>query len=249
MRSTLLFILPILLLSCSRYQYLKVQPVLDAVTSDGDIVFENDSVKITYDFFGVNGPLRVTVFNKLTEGLTMDWSKSALILGEQATSFSEPVLEISGEVSRSRSVPQTASLQATAEGKETTVFLPPQSSTTRTGLMLVKGDFFPLEKKPAKPRKAGATSPSTRLYMFDRDKSPLVFRVYLTLVSGNGHSKVIDRSFFISEIVETAKRPVERYREREPGNVAYIQKQDYTKGLLIFFGALGVVVVAGAAGP
>jgi hypothetical protein len=249
MRLILLFILPTLLLSCSRYQYLKVQPVEDSVTNDGDIIFENDSVKVTYDFFGVNGPLRVTVFNKLPEGLTMDWSKSALILGEQATSFSEPVLEISGEVSRSRSVPHTASLQATAEGKETTVFLPPQSSTTRTGLMLVKGDFFPLEKKPANHRKAGAPSSNTRLYMFDRDKSPLVFRVYLTLVSGNANSTIIDRSFYISEIIETGKRPVEKYREREPGNIAFIQKQDYTKGLLIFFGVLGVVTVAGAAGP
>lgn len=249
MRLIILFILPILLISCSRYQYLKVQPVLDSVTSEGDIIFENDSVKVSYDFYGGNGPLKVTVFNKLTEGLIIDWSKSALILGEQARSFSEPVLEISGEVSRLRGVQHTASLQATAEGKETSVFLPPQSSTMRTGLMLVKGDFFPLAKKPAKSYKAGPASSNTRLYLFDHEKSPLVFRIYLTVSSGNGQSTVIDRSFYISEILETGKRPVEKYREKEPGNVAYIQKQDYAKGLLIFFGILGVVTVAGAAGP
>ena len=46
---------------------------------NGDFLLENDSLWIAYCFKGENAPIRITVFNKMTKPLYVDWAQSALV--------------------------------------------------------------------------------------------------------------------------------------------------------------------------
>src|SRR6476661_2473888 len=74
--------------SCSSYQISTLKNVNQQKNSNNNFVFENDTLRITYNFKGENAPLNIHVFNKLKEPLFIDWNKSALILNDASNSFS-----------------------------------------------------------------------------------------------------------------------------------------------------------------
>ena len=53
----------------------------------GDFVQENDTVRISYRFWGENAPVTITIYNKLDEPLYVDWGRSALIIDDVATTY------------------------------------------------------------------------------------------------------------------------------------------------------------------
>jgi hypothetical protein len=80
---TLVLLAALLLSACSRYQY----AVVDSnVKKDGHLVFENDSVKITYPFSGNNGPATVRIHNKLSTPMYVNWQRSSLIIEGESVS-------------------------------------------------------------------------------------------------------------------------------------------------------------------
>ena len=144
----LLLALPVLFSSCTQYQYLTIDSDDTQENKKKEFQFENDDVRITYNFYGANAPIEVKVYNKSSKGLNVDWSKSSLIIGEKAVTFNDQVIDIRGELTRTSVTPRintTSSLNATATGKEAVVFIPPQSAVERSGLRVFHGDFF----KPA----------------------------------------------------------------------------------------------------
>ena len=76
------------LVSCSTYQ-VNVLSSTNTTKDDktGVFNFENDSVKITYSFYGNNAPVSIQVFNKLDKPLYIDWQRSAAIIGDNAVSY------------------------------------------------------------------------------------------------------------------------------------------------------------------
>ena len=75
--------------SCSSYYYsvLESNDTIGEKNEDKDFVIENDSVFISYCFYGENAPISITVYNKTDEPLFVDWQRSALIIDDVATSY------------------------------------------------------------------------------------------------------------------------------------------------------------------
>ncbi len=66
---------------------------------EGDFVQENDTVRISYRFWGENAPVTITIYNKLDEPLYVDWGRSALIIDDVATTYDPKVASVRGESS------------------------------------------------------------------------------------------------------------------------------------------------------
>lgn len=87
----MLFVLSVVALlcmsSCSSYYYsvLESNDAVGEKNDDKDFVIENDSVCISYCFYGEDAPISITVYNKMDEPLFVDWQRSALILDDVAT--------------------------------------------------------------------------------------------------------------------------------------------------------------------
>lgn len=243
---TVLLLIPVILLSCSKYQYLKVSSGNASLNDKNEFVAENDTVRITYNFYGNNMPVNISVFNKSNDGLMIDWSRSSVIIGENAITFSEPSLEIQGELNRPVGSSHTAVLNAKATGKEDIVFIPPQSAVNRSGVHLVKGRFIKLENGIRTDHAAGLYDTETQLARFSTDNSPIRFRIYLTLAPGDSpgqKSMVVERSFYMSEMVESPKRPSRIFPKSVSGNVGYMGKHTKSGTAL---GVVGGLIALGA---
>ena len=73
-----------LLESCTKYSNLyEVKPFDNSISENDFFYFENDTVKITYSFWGKKGVMSYTVFNKLNIPIYIDWKKSSLIKNDQ----------------------------------------------------------------------------------------------------------------------------------------------------------------------
>ncbi|HNC30155.1 MAG TPA: hypothetical protein PKX08_09130, partial [Cyclobacteriaceae bacterium] len=84
MKLSLITALCIVCTGCSTYQYVTVSSPLK---TQNEFIAENDTVKISYDFSGEQGPVKISIYNKLSTPLYVDWSKSALIIGDMRKSY------------------------------------------------------------------------------------------------------------------------------------------------------------------
>lgn len=77
---TLLFLLvSISFSSCTVFKLAEVKSVDDYEVEDDRYVFENDTLKIVYDFWDEDGAMRYAIENKTTKSISIDWSKSHLV--------------------------------------------------------------------------------------------------------------------------------------------------------------------------
>ena len=87
--------------SCSTYYYSTLSSSEGVAEKDdfGDFVYENDSVKVVYSFFGYNLPIHITVINNSDQPLYVDWQRSALIIDDVATNYKQNKLTFDGNIS------------------------------------------------------------------------------------------------------------------------------------------------------
>jgi len=76
----------LLLASCSGYQFVALDSPLPRDQQNA-FTWENDSLKIVYRFAGANGPIKLTIFNKLKEAISVDWKSSAVVINGQSRSL------------------------------------------------------------------------------------------------------------------------------------------------------------------
>lgn len=234
-------ILPVLLLaltSCSKYQInvlssnnIKKDP------DNGKFVTENDSVKITYSFFGRNAPINLDVYNKLNEPLYIDWQRSAFITGDKSVSYASDKLHITGDVSGSSIGNKTisyssGSIDAVATLPKTVVFIPPHTHVSNT-LLEVTSQFvtyIPDDKFTKKeiPSLSISGTSLVNIAEFSTDQSPLNFRSYLSLyVLNNNVPKytAYDHDFFVSKLINTSEEPANfEFSQTRRGDYFYTSK-------------------------
>jgi hypothetical protein len=80
-RNLLLVALFFLLSGCSRYQYLFVDSHLYQ-DDKKEFIAENDTVMLTYSFNGDNFPITLSIHNKITIPIYIDWSRSAVVIND-----------------------------------------------------------------------------------------------------------------------------------------------------------------------
>jgi hypothetical protein len=213
-----------LLASCGVYQVMTVSSREIPQNKLGEFVVENDSLVLTYNFNGQNGPITMMIKNKLQQPLYIDWKRSALIINEQAISYAPGKIRIEGAFGASSyhwdlpsdPVPVTTTagrLSATAQLPSDIEFLPPQTYVTKKlmgitnqGLSNLPDSMFSKKKIPLM---GGESQEMIKLANFTAATTPLAFRSYLTVMIGDTQPKpvVYQHDFYVSELVQMVNPP------------------------------------------
>ncbi len=253
----LLLALAALFSSCKTYQYFAIDGVNIRHDSTYRFVEENDTLKLTYDFSGFNGPVRVKVYNKSSQPLYIDWKRSALIIGEQAFSYYTGTRQISGSVqgdafNLSGITSLSGSLSAQIREQEGVDFLPPRSSRERTGLYLVDGYLPGIAEEQMSREYIDDDKTQVRLKTihFSQESSPYRMRSYLTFYSDSQPLQrfVLEHRFFVSRVNKGLVGPDSYGTSLERGDRFYTSKMsDFGKAAAVV-GVVGVLSVGAAAG-
>lgn len=198
MKTALISLITIFLISCSNVKVAQVSSEKVNPTNDG-FVFENDTVKITYRFWANRGKMEYDVFNKTAAPLYVDWKTSAFIPNSKMVSYwrDETNTDAATVGIWSRNVGTTASKTKSIRMERIGV-IPP-------GSMLTQSEYS-LANKYADLPKSGT---------FSFSNSPLTFRNYLTFSTNEkfeGKPFTIDNNFYISEIKTTSENKYPKYK-------------------------------------
>ncbi len=253
----------LLFTSCSTY-YVSVLNSPDLARDDqkGEYFFENDSIKITYNFFGENAPISIRILNKLNQPLYIDWQRSALIIDSEATSFMGEHMDISGSISTSgtssritrdwTNTSSRSSLDATAALPQSTSFIPPRSSVERTHLELqhVYYQNIPdsVYRRLQLAQLNGNTAP-VRLGKFSEESSPLAMTSYLTLYTINQENEraqpmIFEQDFYVSEVMKMRTNPKNLLSYQNQDGDVFFFREVKGKG----WGTAGAIVAIAGAG-
>jgi hypothetical protein len=244
-----LFFFALIFTSCSKYQYLTVSSDNTARNERNDFVVENDTVKVSYRFFGFNGPILISVSNKTSAGIRVDWSRSFLINGPNPVPLYTPVNNVSGDLVKGGKYNNTVQFTASVSEQTPLEFIPPQAAISRLCKELVPKNYINTDNyKMVRERiRLGNFSQKIRRTNLTKENTPLSFRIYLTLVpeSRPDEIMVFDRQFYISELIATKADPDEMYPVKN-GNLISLQRSTTTGTLLTIGVALGIITALAA---
>ncbi|MBS7564444.1 hypothetical protein KHS38_08495 [Mucilaginibacter sp. Bleaf8] len=219
-----------LVASCSTYQISTISST-NSIKDDktGVFYFENDSVKISYSFYGNNAPISIKVYNKLDKPLYVDWQRSAAIVGNEAYSYASDKVNINGNINAltyndnnwNRRAAfgalnlTSGSLNAVAELPKNITFLPPHAQIANVPLNLTQGTLHVPESSLHKEKvklfgDVGDVQANVKTADFTKENSPLLFKSYLTLYTQNGSEVkpvAFQHEFYVSKVVSTQTEP------------------------------------------
>jgi hypothetical protein len=136
---TLLLVAMLFLSACSSYQYMTLSSAHLRKNDQHQLVFENDTLSLTYDFGGKDGPVSIKILNKTGQPLYVNWKKSALIRDEHPLSYFDPRVPFSaGATSYNGHYVSNASFHGSFTLPEGVSFIPPGSSISRELVYLAK---------------------------------------------------------------------------------------------------------------
>ncbi|MBS1603219.1 MAG: hypothetical protein JST42_11165 [Bacteroidetes bacterium] len=243
------YIIPLVFLvaglsSCSRYQYMTLNSPQLSKNDEHQFVFENDTIRLTYDFNGSDGPISVNVYNKTNQPLYVNWKKSALIRNEHALSYYDKNAYFQGSSdgyayrfgnSRSSlgSFTSTASeFSGTVALPEGMAFVPPGSSISK-GLALLSQSGPMVAEIPDSVAEQQLTVDYNLLVAkyrketFDASTSPVRFKSYLTFVLGSNNTLEFSETneFFVEEALDTRNMPEDFPLYQPRGDKFFIKYQ------------------------
>jgi hypothetical protein len=239
-----------MLASCTAYRYMKVDAPGMARTEQNGFIAEKDSLQVSYNFFGSNGPLQMEIHNKADKAVVLDMSRSALVVNNKATTFHSGEINLSGtssgsslDLTRNWSV-ERGNFSATGMQQPNALFIPAHSFVTLTPLNLTHEftDTIPKSsfQKTSLAFATGGTAPAVYAN-FSQDKSPMVFSTHLTFVTSDMERKEYTQrhNFYVAEVIKTSFRPDNlEYSSLYNGDKFYISR---TRGA----GAATVIALTG----
>jgi hypothetical protein len=238
--------------SCTSYRYMKVNAPDMARTEQNGFITEKDSLQISYNFFGSNGPVQMEIHNKTDKAVMLDMNRSALVVNNKATTFHSGDISLNGtssgsslDLTRNWSV-ERGSFSATGTQQPNALFIPARSFVTFTPLNLTNEftDTIPKSRfqKTSLAFATGGTAPAVYAN-FSQDQSPMVFSTYLTFVTSDMERKeyTLRHNFYVAEVIKTSFRPDNlEYSSLYNGDKFYISR---TRGA----GAATVIALTGLA--
>jgi hypothetical protein len=204
------------LTACTRYQYITLNSDIYQ-TDNQTFVWENDSVKVQYAFWGKNCPLSIQIYNKLNKPLYVDWSKSAVIYsdGSSFILWNDQASINSGTVSSAVNVGGLilggSQTTGTIVRSKSVDFIPPASRVSVCP-MYVRSTFIkplPSELKKKQVYYGNMEPFKADFYTFNPNNSPFSFRCYLTLSTEDNFANYffLDQPFWVSQVIETQSEP------------------------------------------
>jgi hypothetical protein len=222
MRLFILSVLAMLLLaSCAPYQYITLNSPEVSKNDKKDFTWENDTLRLTYNFHGEKGLMTLTIYNKTTQPLFINWKRSALIRDGHSISLYNPTVQVTGDAV-STSYPsfvrdgvrtRYTTLSASFDLPEGMDFLPPASDVSK-GLVYVQQSGFsdmaaqPNARKEKLPANDGVVTTVSRV-TYEAQTSPIQFKSYLTFALGGLNDKefAVSHSFYATEVVQSRDNP------------------------------------------
>jgi hypothetical protein len=206
--------------SCVSYQYLTLNSPELQKNNKKEFSWENDTMRLTYNFHGEGGPVTMTVFNKTDKPLFVNWKKSALIRGGEAFSLLDHNVQITGGYAGSSAGGRafqsaSGSIYASFDLPEGINLVPPGTFITKSLNAVVEPNpaysdrFTAKPQPPSKKLISPAGNPYTyRSFSFDQAASPLQFKSYLTFALANGTQEFyISHSFYAQEVMLSSQMP------------------------------------------
>lgn len=253
-------ILSFVLTSCSKYQInmlSSTNTVKDEQTGNFDMV--NDSVKISYSFYGVNAPVKIQVYNKMDKPLYVDWQRSAAIIGEKVISYATGEIPIKGNITTdSYKLDRTTSISygdinAVATLPKDVSFIPPHAQISKTLFNITKG-FINVADSNMKvvemhyiDEEHNVKEIKVKSASFSKEASPLAFKSYLTVyIAESTGNKAINyqHEFYVSNLISTGTNPknLEDFQAKRGDYFINTKKTGYAK---VMTGA-GIAAAVGA---
>lgn len=209
------------LIGCKSYIQVFETKTTNTKIEEGYYIYETDTIKITYAFWGKKGIMSFSVFNKLDKPIYIDWKKSSYIdnsnkfdywIDEEHIKsasyyggyfYDGPLIKPGYTINKG-----IVTTTATKVKIERITFIPPQSNYYRSKFYLLPLTYFKLDTKTEykevnrndKPQK------KTKVYEtnYTKNTSPLVFRNFLTfsLTEDFKEKFYVDNEFYLSNIKE-----------------------------------------------
>lgn len=211
MNKLLYVTLLLLCTACARqYQSVTISSKQVQLREDGNFIFENDTIRIQYDFHSLNGEMKFSVYNKLASPIYVNWKESAFILGPHFSSYWLDQYVANGYMySKFSGRDDFANLRgpyhfSVVKRAEQYSFIPPHTS-------LVQFEFIVKPSSAYGPRYLNTShldndqpKKKAKKYSFTQEESPTVFRNYLTFsLDEKGSQKfVLDQFFWVSSVVQ-----------------------------------------------
>jgi hypothetical protein len=233
LRLLLLLSVTALLSSCYHLhlQVFETKPTSEKIAQNGEsYVFDNDSVRITYSFWGDMGVLSYTLENKLNRPIYIDWKSSSFINnGKKIDYWEDQVITNTVTTGRSDGVSyripftyqqltaysgQSESISNTVTQKpEKTSFIPPHSRIDKNLFLIYPYSYYNLTCQTAIPEivpRSDKARKKTTVYgvVYETQNTPITFRNYITYTFSEGSTPLysIDNGFYVSSIKEMRKK-------------------------------------------
>ena len=202
-------------------------------TNDG-LILDNDTLTLRYDFASERGQMHITVFNKLSQPLYIDWKRSSFIIGQDKVDYWQDVADVNlaGSTYGSRfGFYSVSHISGTIVKEEKIGFLPPQTRIEKRQFVIVPAGNIPLrgtfttEQEPSKMTNRRKMI-DVIVYKYASTESPLRFRNYLTLATDKDFKSEfhIDTGFWASDV-----RVLPRDQILSQFNGAYLEPISFKK--------------------
>ena len=201
---------------CMKYQYSTIDSNLNR-NAKNEFLKENDSIQVIYNFNGHNGPIGISVKNKLDKPLFVNWKRSSIIMDGKSDTYwrDQSALTASSSgyelnwlngITTSR-----GTISGTLSRPDEISFIAP-NSYIKSSLLNLKSDFFKINKsvKPMQTDINSTTgSKSGYIYYFDDYNSLLKYRSYLTFSYDADFSRpfIFQDEFWVGEVMKTTLSP------------------------------------------
>jgi len=88
MRAIIIFIfLSLILLGCSNRVQVYDTAATNCKITDGYWVYESDTIKVTYEFWGNKGVMSISIYNKIDRPIYIDWENSSFIHNDKKLDY------------------------------------------------------------------------------------------------------------------------------------------------------------------
>lgn len=199
-KSVAIFILSLSLIACTKKQYLTFDSELQ-LNDKQEFVYQNDLFKLTYSFDASNN-LLISIKNKTSDFLTIDWDKSAIVYEGNSIPFDKGEIKLSGSAIENFSGAYSTEATGSVDLGNLKEHLPPNATTSKSVTFL---PFY--YKKIANttpdqkiPLGEGATA---KRYYFEPTDSLNYFESYLFIHDEMKNDKsYLNHHFWVSSLLE-----------------------------------------------
>jgi hypothetical protein len=213
-----------LISACTRYQYLDYATQENRVLDNGVYTFENDSIKFTYQFYGLYTNVALTIENKTSAPIFIDWKHSGLVYNGRSIKLKEDRIRMTTVVTQSppelfdnnRTVITTDRVNHSTNAN----MLLPTGQYRSDAIVALRSRVIDLKENP--PTSFQILPEQNRngdrqVHVFEIAQSPMRFQFFFTIKYGIDQrvSQSYAHPFYLRYLEETKRKPSKSGREIE----------------------------------